>query len=232
MEHIYYSKNVLDAGTLQNLQELCLERFADIPTYNFARKTEKPRNYLEEVIRNLIGYDNHVEYWIRDSTEATLFHVDANELQAKIDRSKYNSEDPEMIKEFPLNTHILYLYVDPKMEKGDLILLPNQEYIIGKKILDTDFKPLEGQPMFIVKPKTNHMVLFDRPIYHAVSAVENRDVVKHRLALMFSSWRKIPKVYKDHHHWSNYLIDQEDDGSVNRNISNGPQPMEFKDFTI
>ena len=230
MDHIYYSKNVLDAGTLNNLQELCLERFADIPTYNFARKTEKPRNYLEEVIRNLIGYDNHVEYWVRDSTEATLFHVDANELQAKIDRSKYNSEDPEMIKEFPLNTHILYLYIDPKMEKGDLILLPNQEYIIGKKILDTDFEPLEGQEMFIVKPKTNHMVLFDRPIYHAVSAVENTDVVKHRLALMFSSWRKIPKVYKDHHHWSN-------DINTRRTIYNNtglyePEPIEFKNFTI
>ena len=230
MDHIYYSKNVLDAGTLNNLQELCLERFADIPTYNFARKTEKPRNYLEEVIRNLIGYDNHVEYWVRDSTEATLFHVDANELQAKIDRSKYNSEDPEMIKEFPLNTHILYLYIDPKMEKGDLILLPNQEYIVGRRILDTDFEPLEGQEMFIIKPETNHMVLFDRPIYHAVSAVENTDVVKHRLALMFSSWRKIPSVYKKHHHWSN-------DINTRKTIYNHtglyePEPMEFKDFTI
>ena len=232
MEHIYYSKNVLDAGTLQNLQKLCLERFDEIPTYNFARKTEKPKNYLEEVIRNLIGYDNHVEYWVRDSTEATLFHVDGNELQAKMDTYKYAKEDPEMVQEFPLNTHILYIYIDPKMKKGDLILLPNQEYIIGRSILDTDFEPLDGQEMFIIKPKTNHVVLFDRPIYHAVSAVENTDVVKHRLALMFSSWRKIPKVYKDHHHWSNYLVDQEDDGSVNRNNSYGPQPMEFKDFTI
>jgi hypothetical protein len=127
MDHIYYSKNVLDAGTLNNLQELCLEKFKDIPTYNFARKTEKPKNYLEEVIRDLIGYDNHVEYWVRDSLEATLFHVDANELAAKISRAKYNEEDPEMVKEFPLNTHILYIYIDPKMEKGDLILLPNQE---------------------------------------------------------------------------------------------------------
>ena len=135
-----------------------------------------------------------------------------------------------MIKEFPLNTHILYLYIDPKMERGDLILLPNQEYIVGRRILDTDFEPLEGQEMFIVKPKTNHMVLFDRPIYHAVSAVENRDVVKHRLALMFSSWRKIPKIYKDHHHWSN-------DINTARTIYNTtglgePEPMEFKDFTI
>ena len=40
MDHIYYSKNVLDAGTLNNLQELCLEKFKDIPTYNFARKTD------------------------------------------------------------------------------------------------------------------------------------------------------------------------------------------------
>lgn len=230
MDHIYYSKNVLDEGTLRNLQELCLQRFDEIPTYNFARKTEKPKNYLEEVIRDLIGYDNHVEYWVRDSTDATLFHVDANELEAKVSRAKYNTEDPEMVKEFPLNTHILYVYIDSKMEKGDLILLPNQEYIVGRQILDTDFEPLEGQEMFIVKPTTNHMVLFDKPIYHAVSAVENKDVVKHRLALMFSSWKKIPKVYKDHHHWSN-------DVNTNRTIYNqtglsGPEPMEFKNFTI
>lgn len=230
MDHIYYSKNVLDAGTLNNLQELCLEKFKDIPTYNFARKTEEPKNYLEEVIRDLIGYDNHVEYWVRDSLEATLFHVDANELAAKISRAKYNEEDPEMVKEFPLNTHILYIYIDPKMEKGDLILLPNQEYIVGRRILDTDFEPLEGQEMFIIKPETNHMVLFDRPIYHAVSAVENTDVVKHRLALMFSSWRKIPSVYKEHHHWSN-------DIGTRRTIYNTtglyePEPMEFKNFTI
>ena len=232
MDHIYYSKNVLDAGTLNNLQELCFERYDEIPTYNFALKTEEPKNYLEEVIRNLIGYDNHVEYWVRDSTEATLFHVDGNELQAKMDTYKYATEDPEMVQEFPLNTHILYIYIDPKMEKGDLILLPKQEYIIGRPILDTDFEPLEGQEMFIIKPETNHMVLFDRPIYHAVSAVENTDVVKHRLALMFSSWRKPPSVYKEHFHWSNYLIDQHDDGSVNRSASYGPQPMEFKEFTI
>jgi len=225
MKNIYYSKNVLDVVTLQNLQELILERYKEIPTYNFSRKTEQPRNYLEEVIRDLIGYDNHVEYWVRNETEATLFHVDGNELQAKIDRVKYEEEDPEMVKEFPLNTHILYLYIDPKMEKGDLILLPNQEYIIGRKILDTNFKPLEGQEMLVVKPVTNHMVLFDRPIYHAVSAVKNRDIVKNRLALMFSSWKQIPSVYKDHEHWSNEHIS-------NLGAPVGPQPMEFKDFTI
>jgi len=225
MDHIHYSKNVLDLVTLGNLQELVFERYKDIPTYNFSRKTEQPKNYLEEVIRNLIGYDNHVEYWVRDSTEATLFHVDANELQAKIDRTKYNTEDPEMIKEFPLNTHILYLYVDPKMEKGDLILLPNQKYIVGRPILDTDFEPLEGQEMIVVKPVTNHMVLFDKPIYHAVSVVENRDIVKNRLALMFSSWKQIPSIYKDHEHWSN------DDTDIGPQRI-GPQPMEFKDFTI
>ena len=43
MDHIYYSKNVLDAGTLNNLQELCFERYDEIPTYNFALKTEEPK---------------------------------------------------------------------------------------------------------------------------------------------------------------------------------------------
>ena len=225
MNHIQYAKNVLDAGTLHNIQELCLNHYKDIPTYNFARKTEQPKNYLEEVIRNLIGYDNHVEYWVRNETEATLFHVDGNELQAKLDRAKYQGDDPDAVQEFPLNTHILYLDIDPRMKRGDLILLPYQPYIVGRPILDTDFEPLEGQEMIIIQPKTNHMVLFDKPIYHAVSAVENRDVVKKRLALMFSSWKKVPSVYKEHEHWSNYDLPF-DEKCV------GPQPMEFKGFTI
>ena len=34
------------------------------------------------------------------------------------------------------------------------------------------------------------MVIFDKPLYHAVEKVTNEDVVKHRTALMFSSWKK------------------------------------------
>ena len=222
MDHIQYSKNVLDEGTLNNLQQFCLEHFEEIPVYNFAFKTEQPKNYLEEVIRDLIGYDNHVEYWVRDSTDSTLMHVDANELQAKRDVFKYGSEDPSMIKEFPLNTHILYVYVDPKMEGGKLLLMPEQEYIPGRKILDTTFKPEEGSKILVIEPKTNHMVLFDKPLYHAVEKVINYDDVKHRCALMFSSWKKVPNIYKEHQHWSNYMITHP--GAINHE----PQALEFK----
>ena len=195
MDHIQYSKNVLDEGTLNNLQQLVKEHYLEIPIYNFSLKTENPKNYLEEVIRNLIGYDHHVEYWVRDDVERTLMHVDANELQAKRDMVQYGEEDIHMFKEFPLNTHILYVDIDPKMEGGKLLLMPDQEYIHGRKILDDSFKVPDGSRILVIKPETNHMVLFDKPLYHAVEAVENRDVVKHRVALMFSAWDKVPSVY-------------------------------------
>ena len=206
MDHIQYSKNVLDEGTLNNLQQLVKEHYLEIPIYNFSLKTENPKNYLEEVIRNLIGYDHHVEYWVRDDVERTLMHVDANELQAKRDMVQYGEEDIHMFKEFPLNTHILYVDIDPKMEGGKLLLMPDQEYIHGRKILDDSFKVPDGSRILVIKPETNHMVLFDKPLYHAVEAVENRDVVKHRVALMFSAWDKVPSVYIDHLHWTNHMI--------------------------
>ena len=38
MEHIQYSKNVLDEGTLNNLQQLIKEHYEEIPVYNFSLK--------------------------------------------------------------------------------------------------------------------------------------------------------------------------------------------------
>ena len=225
MKHIQYAKDVLDVGTLANLQDLCFQHFHEIPVYNFCRKTAQPSNYLEEVIRDLIGYDHHLEYWVRDSTDETLMHVDANELQAKRDFFKHGSEDPHMIKEFPLNTHILYVYVDPKMEGGKLLLMPEQEYIPGRKILDTTFKPEEGAKILVIEPKTNDMILFDKPLYHAVEKVINDDIVKHRMALMFSSWKKVPSIYREHEHWSNDMITHTEGPNYE------PQAMEF-DLTI
>lgn len=222
MDHIQYSKNVLDEGTLNNLQQLVKEHYLEIPIYNFSLKTENPKNYLEEVIRNLIGYDHHVEYWVRDDVERTLMHVDANELQAKRDMVQYGEEDIHMFKEFPLNTHILYVDIDPKMEGGKLLLMPDQEYIHGRKILDDSFKVPDGSRILVIKPETNHMVLFDKPLYHAVEAVENRDVVKHRVALMFSAWDKVPSVYIDHLHWTNHMI------SYPGGPNHLPKDVEFK----
>ena len=74
----------------------------------------------------------------------------------------------------------MYVDIDPKMEGGKLLLMPYQPYIHGRKILDDSFKVPDGSRILVIKPETNHMVLFDKPLYHAVEAVENRDVVKHR----------------------------------------------------
>ena len=221
MDHIQYAKNVLDVGTLANLQDLIKQHYVEIPVYNFSLKTEEPKNYIEEVIRNLVGYDHHIEYWVRDDVEKTLMHVDANELQAKRDMVQYGDEDPHMIKEFPLNTHILYVNINPKMEGGKLLIMPEQKYIPGRKILDDSFKVPEGSKIMVVKPETNHMVLFDKPLYHAVEAVENTDVVKHRVALMFSAWSKVPKVYTEHLHWTNHMI------SIPGGTNHGPKDVEF-----
>ena len=108
------------------------------------------------------------------------------------------------------------------MEGGKLLLMPDQEYIPGRKILDTTFKPDEGSKILVIKPETNHMVLFDKPLYHAVEKVINDDVVKHRTALMFSSWKKVPNIYKEHQHWSNYMITHP--GATNHE----PQALEFR----
>ena len=106
-ENIYYSKNVLDAARFRDLKDFCTTHCGEIPTYNFCRRQQESSNFIEEIIRHLIGRDNHVEYWVRNTLGSTLFHVDANELQAKMDAYKFGTPDPEMKNEFPLNTHIL-----------------------------------------------------------------------------------------------------------------------------
>ncbi len=221
MDHIKYSKNVLDPERFRDLRELCTKHVNEIPTYNFCRKTEESSNYIEEIIRHLIGRDNHVEYWVRNTLGSTLFHVDGNELQAKMDAYKFGTPDPEMKNEFPLNTHILYLNIHPKMEGGELIILPYSTFIQGREILDDSFVPLEGTEMLIIKPRENNLVLFDKPLYHATNSVSNSDIANYRVSLMFSSWEYVPKIYEKHEHWSNYVID----GFPGENHE--PKPMEF-----
>ena len=41
MDYIQYSKNVLDEGTLNNLQQLVKEHYLEIPIYNFSLKMIK-----------------------------------------------------------------------------------------------------------------------------------------------------------------------------------------------
>ena len=67
-----------------------------------------------------------------------------------------------------------------------------------------------------IKPVENDMVIWDKPIYHAVSKVENPDVVQYRISLMFSAWDKIPAMYGKHR-WTTY--------DMENNLE--PQPMEF-----
>ena len=72
--------------------------------------------------------------------------------------------------------------------------------------------------MLVIKPKENDLVLFDKPLYHAITEVRNRGVIKNRISFMFSSWDYVPKIYEKHEHWSNYspYIDK-----------HPPKPMEF-----
>lgn len=221
MDHIKYSKNVLDPERFRDLKDLCTKHINEIPTYNFCRKTEESSNYLEEIIRHLIGRDNHVEYWVRDNLHPTLFHVDGNELEQKIDSIKYGGVDPDSNIQFPLNTHVLYVNIHPKMKGGDLHILPYNTYVKGRAILDTSYEPLEKSPIITIKPVENNMVLWTKPIYHAISEVINTDVVKNRISFMFSSWGTVPKVYEKHEHWSNYNND------FIARTQHAPKPMEF-----
>ena len=222
IDHIQYSKGVLGFSEMSDLKSLCVQHVREIPAYNFMRKTEEPSNYLEKIIRDLIGKDNHTEYWVRNSLEKTLFHVDANELQSKYDAIKHGGFDPDQKLEFPLNTHVLYVSIDTRMEGGELFILPYTTYIKGRPILDTTFIPLENSPMITIKPVENHLVMWDKPIYHATGIVRNQDIVKYRISLMFSSWDYIPKIYCEHEHWSNY-----NPAHLEQRKNSIPKPMEF-----
>jgi len=75
--------------------------------------------------------------------------------------------------------------------------------------------------MITIKPIENNLVMWTKPVYHAVSEVINSDVVRNRISFMFSSWDKIPKVYEKHEHWSNYNSD------FIAGTQHEPKPMEF-----
>ena len=60
MDHIQYAKDVLDVGTLANLQDLCAQHYHEIPVYNFSRKTEQPKNYLEETLLSCLDLPIHI----------------------------------------------------------------------------------------------------------------------------------------------------------------------------
>ena len=208
LEHIKYAKNVLSQRDFEELQEYIGDDVDYWPSYNFKPKDVPPRNKIEKAIVKLIGQDNHVEYWIRNprGQEPTLWHVDANELFMKKYISENDSpEEPQFARQFPLNTHILYISVDPKMEGGELLILPNNTYVEGRPINDTNYQPLDSSRMLIVKPKENHLVFFNKPIYHATNEYKNIDPLRRdfRVSLMFSSWDYIPKPYDEWHHWNN-----------------------------
>ena len=227
MEHIKYAKNVLDPDRLRDLKDLCINHFHEIPAYNFCRKEQESSNLLEEIIRHLIGRDHHVEYWVRNGECPTLFHVDGNELQQKFDFVKYGGFDPDQKIEFPLNNHVLFVNIEPGMEGGVLCLSPYSTYEKGRPVCDNSYEPLENSSIIEIVPKENNLVLWNKPIYHAVSEVTKTDGRK-RITFMFSSWGHVPEIYKDHKHWTNFrtTFHHDNDSSADRSHCL-PQPMEF-----
>ena len=217
MDHIQYAKNVLDPYMRKDLRSLLTRHCFEVPHYNFAYKGEAPTNFIETVIRHLVGDTHHIEYLARNQIVHCLWHVDGNELEQKRDWIRYGGFDPDQNIEFPLNTHVLYVNIHPKMEGGKLLLCPYNTYVEGRGILDETYEPLEGARIMEIKPVENDMVIWDKPIYHAVSKVENPDVVQYRISLMFSAWDKIPAMYDKHRHWTTY--------DMTDNLE--PQPMEF-----
>lgn len=202
MDHIKIAHNVLDPGMLKEMHSLLAynegEIIGKLPAYNFHPKNEPARNLPERMIRTLIGHKHHVEYWFRNMLDETLFHVDANELRAKQEQQKYGMEDMDRPKEFPMNTHVLYISIDPQMEGGELVILPYTTYIKGRPILDNKFTPLEGTRTIHIKPKENMLVYWDKPIYHGTNKATKG---RYRVSMMFSEWAYQPDTYVKHHHW-------------------------------
>jgi len=232
MDWIHYAKNVLDPYMRKDVKSL-LEKHIDVlPHYNFVRKGEPSTNFLEKVIRHLVGDTHHIEYWVRNSIRHTLWHVDGNELEQKRDWIRYGGYDPDQKVEFPLNTHVLYISVSPNMVGGQLLLLPYNTYVAGRGILDESYEPLENSRVIEIKPIENDMVIWTKPIYHATGEVVNYMECPFRLSLMFSFWNHIPEMYREHKHWRTYANPGTDTTIItDRNhphYPKEPQPMEFK----
>ena len=233
MDWIHYAKNVMDPEMRKDVKALLERYWFEVPDYNFVRKGEPSTNFLEKAIRHLVGDTHHIEYWARNITSHTFWHVDGNELEQKRDYIRYGGYDPDQKIEFPLNTHVLYISVSPNMIGGKLLLLPYNTYIAGRGILDESYEPLENSRVVEIKPVENDMVIWTKPIYHAVGRVENEHECPFRLSLMFSFWDHIPEMYLQHKHWSSYhnpgwTITDPNDVRCPRE----PQPMEFKGFTL
>ena len=76
MDHIQYAKNVLDPFVKEDLKSLLTRHILEVPHYNFMYKGEPPTNFIEKIIRQLIGQTHHVEYWVRNQLEhLSLIHI-------------------------------------------------------------------------------------------------------------------------------------------------------------
>ena len=69
MDHIQYAKNVLDPYMRQDLKILLTRHCYEVPHYNFAYKGEAPTNFIEQVIRHVVGDTHHIEYWVSNIAE-------------------------------------------------------------------------------------------------------------------------------------------------------------------
>ena len=75
MDHIQYAKNVLDPYMRQDLKSLLTQHCYELmPHYNFAYKGETPTNFIETVIRHLVGDTHHIEYWARNQLDHCLYY--------------------------------------------------------------------------------------------------------------------------------------------------------------
>ena len=204
-EHIHHADNVLSQKDLAELRNYIFDnmRFADkkrfrripredgkdFPVYNFLPRDKEPTNLLEKYIVGLIGKQHHIEYWIRYNDELQ-WHLDGDEVY---ERSGSSFLKPVV---FPVRSFCFYVHVED-LKGGEMEVCPFQGNIPGYRIIDNYFEPPDGSTIMTVKPKSNYLIRFLRPLYHRVKRVERGQ----RLSLVWSQWQDYPYGYEKGNHW-------------------------------
>lgn len=222
--HVQHADNVLSQRDLAELRNYIFKNmnFADetkfrriprkdgndFPIYNFLPRDKEPTNLLEKYIVGLThnpeypnGRQYHIEYWIRYN-DALEWHLDGDEV---IERSANAIQKPVR---FPSNTFCFYVHVE-NLRGGEMEVCLFEQNVLGYRIIDNYFEPPQGSTVMTVKPKSNYLIKFLRPLYHRVNKVQTGQ----RLALLWSQWHDYPYGFEKGNHWNPSEIEPVDEST-------------------
>ena len=222
--HIRHADNVLSKRDLAELRNYIFNNmnFADetkekripredgkdFPIYNFLPKTKDPSNLLEKYIVGLMyhprypnGRQHHIEYWLRYNDELE-WHLDGDEVVER------NGTVFTGHIQYPVSSYCFYIHVE-NLKGGELEVCPFQQIELGYRIIDNYYRPPDKAYIMTVKPKSNYLINFRRPLYHRVKKPERGQ----RLCLVWSEWQHWPQGYEKGNHWQPSHIKPNDEST-------------------